>query len=417
MNAEDAIRAAWARPRDPAFPTHASVLIAERRATCKACDVDPACTIRWASTHRECLFKKLTGNNGVVCRHDKWGVFHPGWLRRLKVTYVISTRNEPLLASTCQAVKDSRVDPNVDLDLLVIDDGSDSPARVPFGRVVRNEKPRGIGANLNAGTDIALQNGADVVGVLDSHMRIPKGVLENVARRAAVEKCLACSASYGWENESKMRQWGGYLVKKPRDCFAVRWIGEKWPHRDGEKWRRPEEPWARVQAMIGACYTYSRETIEELRRPTGLLWESSLGCWGWLLEPMAFKATLMRVPVYVSRDYFTRHFYRASNPVKNVADDKLMNICYASGALFSPQNWQRFFERFCTTRAGFTKNQRAQALARRGHHTKRERCWGDDEESDLLEWCPDCDVEEKKREGRPITYAEIVSRLSQPVKK
>ena len=391
--------------------------IAYRQELCEDCDgvidtKDPAtgevepgvCSIK---NCKSCRKRSMMATPGMVCPAEPayWGPMQ----RKIKATWIISAWNEPLLAATVQEMQDSIIDADIDFDVIVVDDGStDGCADKLDCQVIRNETPLGIGYNLNVGTAEALLKGADVVGVSDSHMTYPKGVIDALCRRAVEEECILCSASYGWAEESKMKQWGAYFVKMRQNCIAARWIGGKWPLLPGEKFHHPEERWAQIQIPLGACYAYSRETIEAMIKPTGRLWETVVGRWGFLLEPFSAKAWLLDIPVYVARDHYTRHMYRGANPLPGAHVHKVRNTAFGTASVFHPETWAKHFEPWCKTRGGVDKPE-VDILAEQAREGVV-RTWSIADEEALIMSMPDEPDEKVKGKAIPLDKILLKSR-------
>ena len=336
-------------------------------------------------------------------------------LDKVKVVWTISAWNEPLLAATVQSLLDSVVDPHFSFEVLVVDDGStDGCAKDLPCKVIRNETCLGIGLNLNTAADYAIEHmGADVVGVADAHMKIPAGSVEALAARALEEPCVVCSASYGYEQSSKFKQYGAYLTWRKRDAVASKWMGDKWPKlEDGSK--RPPAAWGQVQVPLGAFYAYSAETIELLKAPTGRLWETVVGRWGFLLEPFSIKALLMNVPVYVSRDVYTRHLYRSVNPVQRAHREKVNNGAFGFSSVLSQDTFDNYtrtqghppMHKWCITRGGIDR-QEVEDLIKRGREGVN-RPWTPEAERALLDSFPILDAAGGKQEADPISLGKIV---------
>lgn len=362
---------------------------------------------------KSCRKNALLSRPGMVCPATP-----PQWRpmqKSLKAIWVVSAWNEELVGFTVDQMKGSIADPHIEFDVIVVDDGSIDGSCDNLGcQVIRNEEPLGIGYNLNIGTAEALKRGADVVGVADSHMKFPRGVIDALVRRAVEEPCILCSASYGWETESKMRQWGAYFVKMKENNIAARWVGGKWPLLPGEKFHHPAEPWAQVQIPLGACYAYSRETIAAMRKPTGRLWETVVGRWGFLLEPFSAKAWLLDIPVYTSRDHYARHYYRGSNPLPQAHVHKVRNIAFGTASVFHPETWAKHFEHWCKSRGGITPPEidALAAEARKGVV----RTWTVEDEEALMNSMPDEPLEKDKKTAIPLNKILLKSRRDKKMK-
>jgi hypothetical protein len=376
--------------------------MAERLAICDACDGVLANGSKCAYKDcKPCRRRAFLSNPGMACPDDppRWMPFAPN-ARPSKVVWTISAYNEELLAQTVDELYRSAEDAPFDFEVLVVDDGStDGCADDLPCRVIRNPRQYGIGYNLNVAADYAVREmGADVVGVADAHMKIPAGAIEAVATRAAQEICITSSASRGWEESSPFIGFGGYLVSTDRDRIAAKWMGARWPGN------RPPVEWGRVEVPIGAFYAMSAKTIERLSGPTGRLWETVAGRWGFLLEPMAIKCRFLGVPVYVSRDHFTRHLYRKTNPVKGIHADKTRNVAFATAALFSREVWEKHCRRWCITRAGVTESEIDELAAAGAEGVKRP--WNAEAEEEFLMSLPR--LEGEKTESVPARRDKMI---------
>ena len=304
----------------------------------------------------------------------------------VKVVWTISAWNERLLGATVHELTRSIADRRFHFEVIVVDDGStDNCARDLPCRVIRNKAPRGIAASLNTAAQVAIDElGADVVGVADAHMKVPVGAVEALARRALAERCITSSASCGWAPASATRAWGAYLVRRRRDLIAAKWMGRRWG-RDSEGICRPAGEWGRVEVPLGAFYAFSSETAGHLVSPTGRLWETVVGRWGFLMEALAIKCSLSGIPVYVARDVCTRHLYRKANPLRGAAHERSRNVAFATSALFSEGTWHRHFAAWCRAQLPRGEADKLAAAAR------RTRClpWSESAEEKLLTKIPD----------------------------
>ena len=359
----------------------------------------------------------------------------------MKIATVITAHNEgPEVAATVKSMAASMRDPQTELLVVVVDDGStdgsadscelrgESCDSAQFSiRVVRHDKPLGVGRARNAGLAVALEWGADVVSFHDGHMRFPQGVIEALAakavgdspalhpqitqiaqrtetegggRRAEVRSAVRAervpvspssvksaesadsrfpaiitSKAKGWwfdENHPQVK--AGKVKAGDEHSFRAWGADMHWNSGYGlqPKYRlyANKEPggqpdWARVPCPMGACYVFSRRTIERLTAPTGRLWDDVAGRWGFSEQALAVKAFLLDIPVLVSRDLATHHHYRNSNPVPNAGVEIWKNVCWSMAALLSEETFDLRFRDFCETRLGKEECSRIVAAARK----------------------------------------------------
>ena len=340
--------------------------------------------------------------------------------KRTRVIWTISAWNEDLLSDTVRELYDSITDPHIDFDVLVIDDGSTNGcAKALPCKVLTNPEPLGIGYNLNLAAEYAIaEMGADVVGVADAHMRIPKGSVGALARRAMQETCVVCSHSRGYEPTSSTRGMGAYLCIKREDCVAAKWIGDKWPRlpdldRPGNTLHRPEAEWAQVQVPLGAFYAYSAATVRALSAPTGRLWETVVGRWGFLLEPFSLKCLLMNIPVYVSRDVWAGHLYRSANPCPRSHIEKVYNGAFGFASVLSEDTFENYtrekfggFHKWALTRGNIDKRTVDEKVLAGRVGVKRP--WTPAREREILDSLPILDHENGKDEANPIALDAIM---------
>ncbi len=332
--------------------------VAKRQVACRVCD-RTSCPLHNCTA---CFEKARLNRASYACLDvgtPRWLPLHPGWVDPIKVIFVISAWNDPHVAETIKQMRESIIDPAIEFDVILVDDGSDKEDYSTLDcTVIRNDKPMGIGYNLNIGTKKAIEMGADVIGVSDAHMKILAGAVDYLARRAMVEDCVTCSATYGWDEKSAFAQWAAYLVKMPNNLIEPKWLGGKWPFNEEKKFFMPEEEWAQVQVPLGAFYAYSKATVNRLMEPTGRLWETPVGLWGFLLAPFSAKAHLLDIPVYVSRDHYTRHLYRRANPCPTAGSAKVYNIAFGMASIFSEETLETYmfgktkFQQWCVSRGG-----------------------------------------------------------------
>ncbi len=233
--------------------------------------------------------------------------------------------------------------PGTDLDIIVIDDGSDTPLDLDCGiRLIRHDTPWGIGQSRNHGWGVATKNGADFVSMWDAHMRCAKGSLEHLAEQALSEPCLVSLASEDYRPDRGFYGCGTWMFWNRRDGLQIKW--EMKEPKSGE--------WERTPCFLGACYGMSAETGKVLEAATGQLWEDTAGRWGVSEQALCVKAWLMDIPVYVSgsREFCSGHLYRSSNPVPTAGADVWRNLYRAGKVLFSHDVFAARFLPHCLKR-------------------------------------------------------------------
>ena len=232
----------------------------------------------------------------------------------------------------------------------MIDDGSkvplDAAALSDLGaRVVRHDKPRGVGASRNAGLAVAT---GDVISFHDAHMRFPDAAeLREVSKgkytgalgclEAAAEEALATDAVVSTYSRDVRKQRGfvGYGAEL------------HYNRKDGlqPKYRiyKSEDEWHRVACPMGAGYFFSRTLADRLAAVTGELWDDTAGRWGFSEQALAVKAFLMDVPVLVSRDIFIRHLYRSQNPCPDAGKELAKNMVRSMSRILTPESFNLRF--------------------------------------------------------------------------
>ena len=420
----------WAKLGSPSLPTTPvdktaqlaaitarNVIVTEvnrRKHLCAKC-ADTECEVKKCSA---CARTKILADMNRSCplSPPQWGPAVESIQRpdpppdRIRVVWTISCWNEPLITETVRELYDSIVDPHIDFDVLVLDDGSDNGCCKGLTcPMLHNPNPLGIGAGLNKLADYAIEKmEADVVGVADPHMKVPKGAVEALAYRALEERCVTSSAAFGWAENSKTKQWGAYLVWKKIDAVFSKWMGTKWPYHPDTKLYHPDEEWAQVQVPLGAFYAYSKETVELLKGPTGRLWETVVGKWGFLLEPFSIKCHLMYVPVYVSRDVYTRHLYKHSNPVPRAHVEKIYNGAFGFASVLSEETFEKRLHEWHRTRGDIHKPKVEEMIAAGRKGVKRP--WSPQDEQEYLDSLPVLDGEGGNAEKNPIPLDKIMLR-------
>lgn len=353
-------------------------LFKQRAALCDACTLDPKCAFK---TCKDCRKKALLRRPGMACPHDP-----PVWLpvvpKKLKVVWILSARDEgPWVEATVGDLKASVKGANFDFEVIVVDDASVDDSCDPEHLkcpVIRNPVSKGIAANFNTATTVALvTHKADIVGYCDAHMTVPLGAIASLVAKASQEQCITMAYSKAMGLSNPYASFGARLVYDlPTHVLAVSWRPEG----------QPKTAWGPSQAPLGAAYAMSRETIERLSSLSGRLWETVFGSWGWLCEGMGLKCLLMGVPQYVSRDHFFRHFYRRSSPFPGMHIQKTVNVAGAASAMFHPEVFQEVFRPWCVSRKGVTEEMVNQAVEIGSANVVR--TWSIEDEIKLLESFP-----------------------------
>lgn len=256
-------------------------------------------------------------------------------MKGLKISAVVPTWNEEPdeLQATLDSLRQSVTE--VSLQLVVVDDGSDVPVELEGDDVllIRHDKPRGVGQSRNEGASGA---SGDVLTFHDPHMRFAQDSIEYLAAKALSEPCVASLASNDYRTGRSFIGWGADLYWNSRNGLE--------PKYDTKK---PKEEWHRVPCMMGAAYAISRDTLKELKGPTGNLWDDVAGRWGKSEEFLSVKAFLLDIPVLVSRDVKAGHKFRKLNPVPGAAREVWKNMVSCACALFTPRTFRERFRPFC----------------------------------------------------------------------
>jgi hypothetical protein len=276
---------------------------------------------------------------------------------------------------------------------------------------IRNEQNRGVGRARNTGAEAA---SGEVLSFHDAHMRFPlhDELVETAAEHGheldipdgwSSLMCLAVAALRGPSalTDAAVRKGdivgdaraGSIISSASRDVRRERgfWASGAdmfWNRRDGlqPKWRIPRDwdtQWQRVPCMMGAGYFMSRKTARTLAQATGGsvnsgqekgrprpgpesgrhrdghtrpdaagVWEDTAGLWGFSEQALSVKAFLLDIPIYASRDLYTRHLYRGTNPVQGAGRETWKNVTRCTSRLFPREMFERRFLPYCRKRLG-----------------------------------------------------------------
>lgn len=250
------------------------------------------------------------------------------------ISVVIPVYNEDItkIRHTVASLKNTLL-LNTKIEILVIDDCSDSPVSLDIDdtTVIRNEDGIGAMQSINKGLSIAK---GDVLFSCDSHMNfISNGTLELVAEKALESRCIATLPSCSYNGSGELH--GCHLHWNRNHGLQPRWR-DNWENDDY---------WEQVPCMMGASYAMSRETMMELKGSTGHVWDNIKGRWGFGEQSMAVKCYLMNIPIYIAKDHKTGHKYRSKNPLANtgmsVTKENWANICYTLSLYLEPKVFDR----------------------------------------------------------------------------
>jgi len=258
--------------------------------------------------------------------------------------------------------------PNERLELVIIDDGGDrcsgavnaadtGGVRIEYRR---NEQNKGVGRARNQAVEMA---SGEVLSFHDAHMRFPP---YGEMKRAAAEHDNDLDIPEGWSSTMMLADsaWidGCIVSSASRDTRKDRgfWASGAdlfWNRRDGlqPKWQMPNKwdvEFKRVACIMGAGYFMSRTTAEVLTEATGQLWEDTAGLWGMSEQALSVKAFLLDIPVFATRDIFTRHLYRSTNPVEGAGKEVWKNLTRCASRLFPPDMFEARFLPYCRKRLG-----------------------------------------------------------------
>lgn len=276
----------------------------------------------------------------------------PAGTRTPKLGIVVPCRNEVttdrqgryLLRETFRSVAETSEEYDRP-DLWLIDDASDKPLPAlgdDAVRVVRNKAQLGVDGSRNLGAKLAFDAGAEVVGILDGHMRVEthntrQPILGGVQRLAqlAVETGGIVVARCGHIEidipHDHYPLCGGEFVRitNPRQS-----LGMAWKHID------PPRGVHRINGLLGASYFFPRAVWERLG---GFV--DCCRVWGFSEEGVALKAAFLDIPIHVCCDVTLTHWFRPTGPHPYVVDgyQKWCNRARVLAVAFEPDTFERFW--------------------------------------------------------------------------
>ena len=226
---------------------------------------------------------------------------------------------------TCESFLAAGVD-----EIIVIDDGSTDgsckslPDRV---KVIRNEKPVGVGRARNQGAAAATGN---VLIFADAHERALAS-LRPFAQASLDRGAILCAAVKPLEGGSKgpggKRAWTGYGARKILDKDAV-------AYKEGWILKRPEERYSPLDALIGACYAVPREVFDRMGG-----WIETRQ-WGYNEQAFSIKAWFCGVPMLVDRDTVIRHEFKRRFKYPCSRSGSQLNRWHVHAVLFDAETFE-----------------------------------------------------------------------------
>ena len=354
-----------------------------RRAVCDACEhiirasaglgcrKCPTCP---SGREKRILFtlpKTASGRALFTCPEGRWDTYEGAAVRRPpRVFVIISSFNEgPRVRATVDAFRAVTALP---VETVVVDDQSTDGSCIELpGHVIRRERATGIGPNFNDGAALALSLGADVLIFADAHVRVSSELVEAVAGKCCAGPGIASSASRAYGG-LPVAGFGGRLARK--DIISVQWA-----------LIQPTHEWTQIQAPIGGLYSMSAETARLLASPTGMIFDTTAGLYGYVEEMLAIKAHFLHVPVFVYIADPHQHLFKTTSERPGMMLERRRNLVYCLALYFSAEFFE---ERFLATAETLLPPEEVARL-RREAEGKCKRSWTVDAEHAFYDALPE----------------------------
>ena len=152
----------------------------------------------------------------------------------------------------------------------------------------------GVHRGLNLAASFAT---SEVILVYSGHMNCSGQKLKQLATEAMDREAIVQAYSRGMSLDSRMSCWGSQWVEDENKIFDLKW-----------NTRIPKEEYTTIDGLMGACYAIPRTIWDKLGGFCNFA-----GTWGFLEGFLSFKANIMNIPIFVSRDIFARHKYKSKN--------------------------------------------------------------------------------------------------------
>lgn len=164
----------------------------------------------------------------------------------MKTAVIIATRNEPDLQATMDNIR-----ANSNADVIAVED------------------EQGLGPQAMRHRGVVEAVGADVVIIMDGHMRVKPGSLDAIAAEVAAGHHVVCARC----NHNHV-PWEGATYSAAKVCWKSEEFGNQHWVLSG-KWRETPDP-GPIGCVMGACYAFSRDWYMD---GIGAPWQFGAG-WG-----------------------------------------------------------------------------------------------------------------------------------------
>lgn len=230
-----------------------------------------------------------------------------------------------------------------DPDVWLIDDASDGmPTCDPRARVHRNAAQMGVDPARNVGIRRAIDAGAEVIGVLDGHMRV-----ETHNTRQPIMGGIQRLAQLAVETGGIVVARCGHIeIDIPHDHYPL--CGANFvPHDKPDVglsivWAHfsPPKGLHRITSPLGASYFATAATWLKL----GYFIECCK-VWGFSEDGLALKAAFLGIPIHVYCDVTLTHYFRHTGPHPYVVDgyQKGANVHRVLSVCFDPETYRDYW--------------------------------------------------------------------------
>jgi GT2 family glycosyltransferase len=220
-----------------------------------------------------------------------------------KISFICTARNEPPVALAATIDGLLQTTSRHERELVVIDDGSETPVECPSDGVtlIRNPEPIGVSQSRRMGASVAT---GSVLVWLDAHMTFAPDWLDRMLEHVDTGSLL-CSAYWDY-GQSTCYSWGADFAWCPERDYSVR----RFPGFAVRYRRRPPgRHVVEVPMIVGACYMLLRSSYEALGGFSPLF-----RVWGVDEQDMSARAWLTGLGVKCVADARVGHLCRPGFP-------------------------------------------------------------------------------------------------------